>query len=210
MFFRSNDDSYSRGVLTEKAYLRGKKRSIISLQMCFMGWLYELLAILSAILSPILKKTFGIPNTHWFDAIIMFVAIPFCHLMNDEETKGIISEENWYEGLRHMLGIYIEKPPQNLPQALPQPPKQNIIPLQSYSAGTKHRTSTTSTRNKVLTRQYNSMTCLLPSKTSKCQNLVPLKRRHSLTEIVIRPLSISIEAPICTSIYNPIKTMFPE
>ena len=26
--------------------------------------------------------------------------------MNDEETKGIIAEENWYQGIRHMLGIY--------------------------------------------------------------------------------------------------------
>jgi hypothetical protein len=138
-----------------------------------MGWLYELLAALLIIL-----YNFGIPNTHWIDAIVMSVAIPFCHLMNDEETKGIISEENWYEGLRHMLGIYIEKPPQNVPQAIPQPPKQNINPSQSYSASPKHETSTTSSKNKVLTRQYNSMTNVLPSQTSKSQNNVPFKRRH--------------------------------
>ena len=35
-----------------------------------------------------------------------FVIIPIVFLMNDEETKGIIAEENWYQGIRHMLGIY--------------------------------------------------------------------------------------------------------
>jgi hypothetical protein len=29
--------------------------------------------------------------------------------MNDEETKGIISEEGWYQGIRHMLGYYEKK-----------------------------------------------------------------------------------------------------
>ena len=187
MFFRSNDDSYSRGVLTERAYLRGKKRSIISLQMCFMGWLYELLAIVFTLLSPILTNL-GIPNIHWIDAIVMFFAIPFCHLLNDEETKGIISEENWHEGLRHVLGIYIEKPPQNLPQALPQRPTQNSNAPQSCSASSKPETSTTSAQNKVLTRQYNSMTCLVPSQTSNNPKIPSLKRRHSFTNHVIEAL----------------------
>ena len=142
LFFRSNDDSYSRGVLTERAYLRGKKRSIISLQMCFMGWLYELLSIASIVLTPILTNL-GVPNIHWIDAIIMFFAIPFVHLLNDEETKGIISEENWYEGIRHMLGIYVEKPPQNAPQALVQPPPRNVNPSQHHNAIQKQRTTIT-------------------------------------------------------------------
>jgi hypothetical protein len=159
-----------------------------------MGWLYELLAIAAALLTPI-RHNFGIPNIHWIDAIVMSVAIPLCHLMNHEETKGIISEENWYEGLRHMLGIYTEKPPQNLPQAIPQPPKQNINASQSYSTSSKHETSTTSYKNKVLTRQYNSMTNFLPSQTSKSQIIAPFKRRHSFCNNVIETLSISFEDP---------------
>ena len=73
--------------------------------MCFMAWIYELIATLSALLTPYLKKH-GIPNLYYPDAIIMFVVIPFVHLMNDEDTKSIILEENWYQGLRHMLGIH--------------------------------------------------------------------------------------------------------
>ena len=80
--------------------------------MCFMGWFYEILAILSAFLTPILHKL-EIPNLCLIDAIFMFVVIPLIHLLNDEETKAIILEENWYEGLRYMLGIYKEKAPQN-------------------------------------------------------------------------------------------------
>ena len=32
--------------------------------------------------------------------------------MNDEETKGIIAEENWYQGFRHMLGIHVPLRPE--------------------------------------------------------------------------------------------------
>ena len=80
--------------------------------MCLIGWFYEILAFLSALLTPILHKL-EIPNLSLIDAILMFVVIPLLHLLNDEETKYIILEENWYEGLRHMLGIYKEKAPQN-------------------------------------------------------------------------------------------------
>ena len=73
--------------------------------MCFMAWMYELIATLSILLRPFLRKH-GISDLHYPDAIIMFVVIPFVHLMNDEDTKGIILEENWYQGLRHMLGIH--------------------------------------------------------------------------------------------------------
>ena len=36
----------------------------------------------------------------------MNVIIPIVYLMNDEETKGIIAEEGWYQGIRYMLGTY--------------------------------------------------------------------------------------------------------
>ena len=62
-------------------------------------------------MSPVLLN-FGIPNVHLIDAIIMFLVVPFLHLMNDEDTEAIIYEESWYQGIRHMLGIYNEKVPQ--------------------------------------------------------------------------------------------------
>ena len=43
----------------------------------------------------------------------MNMIIPFVYLMNDEETKGIISEENWIQGLRHMLGVYNQSKPED-------------------------------------------------------------------------------------------------
>ena len=76
-----------------------------------MGWSYELLANVFIVLSPTLHK-YGMPNVYMVDAIVMFVVIPFVHLMNDEETKGIISEESWYQGLRYMMGMH--KRPQHV------------------------------------------------------------------------------------------------
>ena len=104
---RSNFEIRSRGTLSEAHYQKREKRSIISLQMCFMGWLYELISIASLLLTPVMINN-GVPNIYYADAIMMFVVIPVVHLMNDEETKQIIYERNWYQGFRHMLGLYRE------------------------------------------------------------------------------------------------------
>ena len=38
----------------------------------------------------------------------MFVISPLVYLMNDEETKDIIANQNWYQGLKYMLGLRTE------------------------------------------------------------------------------------------------------
>ena len=43
----------------------------------------------------------------------MFWGIPFFHLMNDDNTKGVIVERNWYRGFRHMVGLQNQIAPQN-------------------------------------------------------------------------------------------------
>ena len=99
------------GAISEDNFVRGERRSLISLQMCFMSWLYELLAIVSAIMSSFLGalvQEFEIPNIHFPDVIIMFIVIPFIHLLNDEEIKGIIFEQGWIQGIKCVLGIYAE------------------------------------------------------------------------------------------------------
>ena len=102
---RSNKKSLTRGVVSERMYKDDIKRSIISLEICCMSWLYEFLAVLSALLTPLLHE-YGIPNLHMIDAIIMSIIIPFSHIMNDEDTKQVIFEENWYQGIRYLLGLH--------------------------------------------------------------------------------------------------------
>ena len=53
-----------------------------------------------------LLHTLGLHNIHYPDCIIMNVIIPIVYLMNDEETKGIIAEESWFQGIRYMMGMY--------------------------------------------------------------------------------------------------------
>ena len=67
--------------------------------------MFELIAIVSAILTPFLQKN-GFSNLHYIDALVNFVVLPVVHLTNDEDTKAIIVEENWYQGLRYMIGVY--------------------------------------------------------------------------------------------------------
>ena len=105
MFFRDNDDSFARGVLSNKSYERGQKRNLVSIKMCMTSWMIELSSTLCFVSFTFLHS-FGLHNLHYPDCIIMNFIIPLAYLMNDEETKGIIAEENWYQGLRYMLGRY--------------------------------------------------------------------------------------------------------
>ena len=105
---RSNKDSFVRGVVSENNYMKDKKRSIISLEICCMSWMYEFFAIISAALTPMLHE-YGVPNLHLIDAVIMSIVIPLTHLLNDEDTKQVILEENWYQGIRHLLGLHVKQ-----------------------------------------------------------------------------------------------------
>ena len=108
LFSRENRHSLVIGAISEDSFLRGEKRSLISLQMCFMGCIYEILAVVAALLSALLGsqiQEFNIPNIHFPDVILMFVVIPFIHLLNDEDTKGIIFYQGWIQGIKYVLGI---------------------------------------------------------------------------------------------------------
>ena len=102
---RSNDESFAKKLLSEASYERGENRRIVSLKMCVISWLLECVGLLS-MASITLLHTLGLHNIHYPDCIIMNVIIPIVYLMNDEETKGIIAEESWYQGVRYMMGMH--------------------------------------------------------------------------------------------------------
>ena len=69
-----------------------------------MGWVYESTGNVFTIITPELHRL-GMHSVHYPDTIMMFVLFPLLHLMNDEDTKTVITDENYYQGLRHMLGL---------------------------------------------------------------------------------------------------------
>ena len=75
------------------------------MKMCLWGWIYDYFALFWNIFSTILRDNYNIPNIYMPDAILSFILIPFLHLMNDEETKLIIFSENWFEGMKYVLGM---------------------------------------------------------------------------------------------------------
>ena len=80
--------------------------------MCYMGCIYEILAMVAAFLSAVLGsqiQEFKIPNIHFPDVILIFVVIPFVHLLNNEDTKTIIFEHGWIQGIKYVLGIYKDR-----------------------------------------------------------------------------------------------------
>ena len=128
--FRSSKISLRNGVLSKETFENDNKKRMISLKICFIAWLLELLSSIFAMLTP-LFMSFGVTNRHYPDAIIMFIMIPFIHLMNDAETKSVIYEKSWYRGLRHTLGIWKTKLIHYLPEKLLVYYKLNFI-YQNY------------------------------------------------------------------------------
>ena len=109
---RNADDSLLKGVLTEETYEYGNSRTMVSLKICFLSWLYELIGTIITAVSPKLISL-GLRHIYFIDSLIMFLVIPFCHLMNDEETKGVIVERGWFQGLKQMAGFPNQIVPQN-------------------------------------------------------------------------------------------------
>ena len=35
----------------------------------------------------------------------MFIIIPLVYLMNDDDTKGVIVDEGWSEGMKYLAGL---------------------------------------------------------------------------------------------------------
>ena len=170
-----------------------------------MGYLYELISIGSAVMTPYLHKL-GIHNIHFIDAIVMFLVIPFLHLMNDEDTKTIICEENWYQGIRYMLGIYKEKVPQSTVRGPPPvaDPKNNSSP--SHNDCLTDVISSNSSQNKFLTRRCNSVSTLVPPQTLEAtERKVLLQRRYSLRYNITEQHSISFQDPITRYLITSIK-----
>ena len=104
IFDSSNEDSFSRGVYSVECYERTNTRRMVSLQMCFVGWLYELVGTVMTLLTPLLRDK-GFHLLYYPDAILMFIFIPFIHLMNDIESKTVIAEQGWIKGLRRMFQV---------------------------------------------------------------------------------------------------------
>ena len=82
-----------------------------SIGVCFLGWLLEVfLTVLVGLLTLLkdlgLEKRFYYPYFDFFHAFFRAIVIPFVHLINEEETKTVITEENWYNGIKYALGLY--------------------------------------------------------------------------------------------------------
>ena len=113
--FRSNKRQLEIGVYNDNLYHESEKRSIISLQMCFMSWLYEVLSTIFLLILPYLKQKHEIHNTYITYPVIMFITIPGLHILNDEDTRAVIYREGWFGGFKLMLGIYTQSQEENRP-----------------------------------------------------------------------------------------------
>ena len=98
--------SYEIGVLSDASYEYAVKRSIISLKMCILGWIYELISNIFVLIAPILKIQYNVPHTYFVDPMTMFIVVPFVYLFNDDDTKEIIYNEGWYQGIKYVLGVF--------------------------------------------------------------------------------------------------------
>ena len=100
--FRHDDENYSLDVINMGGYNNRTKRRMISLKICFVGWMFETLHIVFAIMAPQLLEL-GMPGPQYLNVIIMFLAIPLLHLINYDDIKSAIAENGWHHGIKHIL-----------------------------------------------------------------------------------------------------------
>ena len=187
---RENSHSFTIGAISEDLFVRGEKRSLISLQMCFMGWLYEVLAIVAGLLGALigyqLQQEFSIPNIHFPDAILVFVLIPFIHLLNDEDTKGIIFDEGWIQGIKFVLGLYKVRLPgeDDASSGTIQNPREDMNMPQKASSHTIANL-TTSQKRLIYRKCKSSINIALKDMFLLPKEKMHLERRYSLIPNVI-------------------------
>ena len=159
--------------------------------MCFMGWLYELLAIVAGLLGALIGyqmlHEFSIPNIHFPDVILVFVLIPFIHLLNDEDTKGIIFDKGWIQGIKFVLGIHKDRLPgeDDAGSGAIQNPREDRNMPQNASSPHTIANLTTSQRRLIYRKCKSSIDI-----ASKDMFLLPkvkmqLERRYSLRQNVV-------------------------
>ena len=83
-------------------------------------WVIEVFSSLMFVAIPSFDS-FGYRSFHHIDCIITVIIIPAVYIINDEETRGVIAEESWYQGIRHILGMRN----QIIPAATPPAPHRN-------------------------------------------------------------------------------------
>ena len=64
--------------------------------------MFETLHIVFVIMAPQLYDL-GISGTQYLKVLIMFLAIPLLHLMNDDDITAAIAENGWHHGMKHIL-----------------------------------------------------------------------------------------------------------
>ena len=103
LFSSSNENSYKIQIIREEDFEYGNKRRLVSLKICFMGWLYEIVGVVFTLLTPFIQELISF-NVSYVDAVLMFVILPVTFFINDEDTKTVITDEGWIEGAKYMLG----------------------------------------------------------------------------------------------------------
>ena len=68
-----------------------------------MGWLLELVGTAMILLTPFFRAR-GFHNLYYPDAIVIFLLIPFLHVMNEEKIKDVILKRGWIQGLMNIIG----------------------------------------------------------------------------------------------------------
>ena len=149
--------SYEIGVLSEAHYEYAEKRSIISLKMCILGWIYELISTTFVMIAPLLKFKYDLPNTYFVDPITLFVVVPFLYLFNDDEAKEIVYNESWYQGIKYVFGVYVAPVQEkNVKNIVAVNPSHGTLDQNHSLAVNNQRDNLSSRANDIQSQQHRS------------------------------------------------------
>ena len=142
-------------------------------------------ALLSALLGSQIQE-FKIPNIHFPDVILIFVVIPFVHLLNGEDTKRIIFEQGWIQGIKYVLGIYKDRKLGEdvvSSDATQRTRKYRTMPHRAFSPIIANLT--TSQRRLIFRKCKSSINMVSKDGFLLAKDKIHLERRYSLRQDVL-------------------------
>ena len=148
--------------------------------MCVMTMAYEFISNIFVLIAPIFKFRYGLANTYFTDPVSMFVIIPFLQLMNDDATKEIIFDENWYQGVKFILGLYVPSSTESIRQ---------VQVIRNRRRPNSNQNQCQTIQNNSETSQMNTQSLANNSSLQK-SNEFALQRHKSLPDIASDSKSI--------------------
>lgn len=106
-FSRSDAESLFKEIISKERHDELATRRMVSMKVCGIGLFCDFAGGIFRMLSPTLRmigmKYSFLPEV--FDAFMIFVMVPCFHLLNDEDTKTLLTQKKYYQAFKQICSL---------------------------------------------------------------------------------------------------------